>query len=209
MSKGILGKKVGMTQIFNDEGDAIPVTVIKAGPCSVVQKKTEEVDGYNAIQLGFGEVDEHKLNKPLQGHFEKYGVAPKKYIKEFKNGQQEDYEVGDEVLADIFTEGELVNVTGTSKGKGFAGTIKRWNFTTGPKSHGSRNVRKPGAISAGTDPARVFKGKKMPGRMGGEQVTIENLEVIKVDPEQNILAVKGAVPGPKKGLLVIKGAKEF
>lgn len=183
----------------------MPVTIIEAGPCSVVQKKTEEVDGYNGVQLGFGEVKEHRVNKPLKGHFDKYGIEPKKYIKEIRvDEDDEQYQVGEMIKADIFATGDRVDVTGTSKGKGFAGTVKRWNFNTGPKTHGSRNYRLPGAIGAGSDPARVFKGQKMPGHMGREKVTIQNLEVVKVDPEKNILAVKGAVPGPKKGLLLIK-----
>lgn len=204
MTREILGKKVGMTQIFDDEGEVIPVTVIEAGPCSVVQKKTEEKDGYKAIQLGFGEAKESKLNKPLKGHFDKYGVEPKEYIREVRINEEDEYEVGDEIKADIFAVGDRVDVTGTSKGKGFAGTVKRWNFNLGPKTHGSRNYRLPGSIGASADPARVFKGKKMPGRMGREQVTIQNLKVAKVDPEKNILAVKGAVPGPKKALVRIK-----
>ncbi|ADL11713.1 50S ribosomal protein L3 [Acetohalobium arabaticum] len=204
MTREILGKKVGMTQIFDDEGEVIPVTVIEAGPCSIVQKKTEEKDGYKAIQLGFGEAKESKLNKPLKGHFDKYGVEPKEYIREVRINEEDEYEVGDEIKADIFAVGDRVDVTGTSKGKGFAGTVKRWNFNLGPKTHGSRNYRLPGSIGASADPARVFKGKKMPGRMGREQVTIQNLKVAKVDPEKNILAVKGAVPGPKKALVRIK-----
>ncbi len=202
--KGILGKKVGMTQIFNDDGEVVPVTVVEAGPCSVIQKKTEEIDGYNAIQLGFVDTKEDKVNKPLKGHFDKYGTAPKKYVKEFKAFIDNEVEAGDEVTVDIFSVGEKVDVTGTSKGKGFAGTVKRWNFNTGPKTHGSRNYRLPGAIGAGSDPARVFKGQKMPGHMGRSKVTIQNLEIVKVDPEKNLLLVKGAVPGPKKALLVIK-----
>ncbi|SJZ98397.1 50S ribosomal protein L3 [Selenihalanaerobacter shriftii] len=204
MTKVILGKKVGMTQIFNDEGDVIPVTVVEAGPCSVVQKKIEEVDGYNAVQFGFEDIKEQRINKPLKGHFEKHGVEPKKYIQEIRINEDEGYEVGEVIKADVFGNGDKVDVTGTSKGKGFSGTIKRWNFSLGPKTHGSRNYRLPGAIGAGSDPARVFKGQKMAGHMGREKVTIQNLEVVKVDPEKNILAIKGAVPGPKKGLLLIK-----
>ncbi len=202
--KGILGKKVGMTQIFNDNGELIPVTVIEAGPCSVVQKKTEEIDGYSAIQLGFKDLKENKVTKPAKGHFDKYGVSPKKYLEEFKVEGSEALEAGDEVKVDVFSEGDKVDVTGISKGKGFAGTVKRWNFNTGPKTHGSRNYRRPGSIGAGSDPARVFKGKKMPGHMGTDKVTVQNLEIVKVDSEKNLLLVKGAIPGPKKGILTIK-----
>ncbi|OCL27839.1 50S ribosomal protein L3 [Orenia metallireducens] len=202
--KAILGKKIGMTQIFTENGEVVPVTVVEAGPCTVIQKKTEEVDGYNSVQLGFVDDKENKVNKPLKGHFDKYGVNPKKYIREFRVEGAEALETGDEVKADVFAEGEKVDVTGISKGKGFAGTVKRWNFNTGPKTHGSRNYRRPGSIGAGSDPARVFKGKKMPGHMGHEQVTVQNLEVVKVDPEKNLLLIKGAVPGPKKGLLTIR-----
>ncbi|WP_027339540.1 50S ribosomal protein L3 [Halonatronum saccharophilum] len=204
--KGILGKKVGMTQIFNENGEMIPVTVVEAGPCAVVQKKTEEIDGYNSIQLGFEDLKENKITKPVKGHFEKYGVNPKKYIEEFQVEGSETLEPGDEVKVDVFSAGDVVDVTGVSKGKGFAGTVKRWNFNTGPKTHGSRNYRRPGSIGAGSDPARVFKGKKMPGHMGAEKVTVQNLEVVKVDSEKNLLLVKGAIPGPKKGLLTIKAA---
>ncbi|MBM7623982.1 50S ribosomal protein L3 [Sporohalobacter salinus] len=204
MTREILGKKVGMTQIFDDEGEVIPVTVIEAGPCSIIQKKTEQRDGYSAIQLGFGEAKKSKMNKPLKGHFDKYDVEPKEYIREVKVNEEDEYEVGDEIKADIFEVGERVDVTGTSKGKGFSGTVKRWNFNLGPKTHGSRNYRLPGSIGASADPARVFKGKKMPGRMGREKVTIQNLEVAKVDSEKNIIAVRGAIPGPKKGLVRIK-----
>lgn len=202
VKKAILGKKVGMTQIFSKDGEVLPVTIVEAGPCSVIQKKTEEKDGYNAVQLGFEDIKEEKINKPQKGHFEKYGVEPKKYIKEVRTNDE--YEVGEDIKADIFAKGDKVDVTGTSKGKGFAGTVKRWNFSIGPKSHGSRNYRIPGAIGGGSDPAKVFKGQKMPGRLGREKVTIQNLEVVKVDSEKNILAIKGAVPGPKKGLLLIK-----
>ncbi len=204
--KGILGKKIGMTQVFEDDGEVIPVTVVKAGPCTVVQKKTEEIDDYQAVQLGFEDIKESRVNQPEKGHFEKYGIEPKRYIKEFR-GEAADLEPGDEVEADVFAAGDLVDVTGISKGKGFAGTVKRWNFNTGPKTHGSRNYRAPGSIAPGSsDPARVFKGKKMSGRMGRNQVTIQNLEVVEVDLENDLLLIKGAVPGPKKGLLTIKEA---
>ncbi|TDX49288.1 50S ribosomal protein L3 [Orenia marismortui] len=202
--KGILGRKVGMTQVFNEAGEVVPVTVVEAGPCPVVQKKTEEVDGYTAVQLGFVDKKANKSNKAQKGHFEKYGVDNKKYIREFRIEGAENLEPGDEVKVDTFAAGDKIDVTGISKGKGFAGTVKRWNFNTGPKSHGSRNYRRPGSIGAGSDPARVFKGKKMSGHMGHEKVTVQNLEVVKVDTEKNLLLIKGAVPGPKKGLLTIR-----
>ncbi|AGB40201.1 50S ribosomal protein L3, bacterial [Halobacteroides halobius DSM 5150] len=204
--KGILGKKIGMTQVFNDDGEVIPVTVVKAGPCPVIQKKTEEVDGYSAVQLGFEDAKAFRVNKPVTGHFEKYGIEPKKYIKEFRLDGVEELETGDEVKVDTFSAGDKIDVTGTSKGKGFAGTVKRWNFSTGPKTHGSRNYRLPGSIGQSADPARVFKGKKMAGHMGREKVTVQNLEVVKVDLEKDVLLVKGSVPGPKKGLLTIEKA---
>ncbi len=202
MGKGIIGKKLGMTQIFQDDGTAVPVTVIKAGPCVVIQKKTEENDGYNALQLGFEDIQENKVNKPLKGHFQKNDIEPKKHIKEFRN-IADDLEEGSEITVEEFKEGELVDITGISKGKGFAGNVKRWGHNTGPKTHGSHSYRAPGSIGA-TDASRVFKGQKLPGRMGHEQVTIKNLEVIRVDKEQDLLIIKGAVPGPKKGILTIR-----
>ena len=201
--KGILGKKVGMTQVFKENGEVVPVTVVEAGPCPVIQKKTETVDGYEAVQLGFEDAKEFRVNKPESGHFEKYGIEPKKYVKEFRIDGVEELETGDEITVETFAEGERVDVTGTSKGKGFAGTVKRWNFNTGPKTHGSRNYRLPGSIGQSADPARVFKGKKMPGRMGREKVTVQNLEVVRVDLDKNVLLIKGGLPGPKKGLLKI------
>lgn len=204
MAKGIIGKKLGMTQIFDDDGNVIPVTVVQAGPCVVIQKKVEERDGYNALQVGFEDVPEHRVNKPLKGHFERAGVKPKKHVKEFMDFP-EDLNEGDEITVDIFEEGELVDVTGISKGKGFAGTIKRWNFSRGPMSHGSRFHRAPGSIGA-VDASRVFKGQKLPGRMGHDRVTIQNLEVVRVDSEKNLLLIKGSVPGPNKGILTIREA---
>ena len=201
MVKGILGKKLGMTQVFKDDGTVVPVTVIKAGPCVVVDKKTEENDGYNSVQLGFEDIDENKLNKPQLGHFKKNGVDPKRYLMEFKNFNEE-LDQGDEISVGDFDEGEIVNVTGTSKGKGFAGNIERYNHSTGPKTHGSHFHRAPGSIGA-VDAARVFKGQKMPGRKGQDKVTIKNLEVVKIDTENDLLMVKGSVPGSKKGLLTI------
>lgn len=203
MEKAILGKKIGMTQVFTKEGEVVPVTVIEAGPCVVVQKKTVETDGYEAIQLGFGDVSERKLNKPQQGHFKKANVAPKKYLAEFRLEDISSYEVGQEIKANIFAEGEFVDVTGTSKGKGFAGAIKRHNQGRGPMSHGSRYHRGPGSLGS-IQPARVFKGQTLPGRMGGERVTVQNLQVVKVDPERNLILVKGAIPGTKGSLVSIK-----
>lgn len=204
MAKGIIGKKIGMTQIFKDDGTVVPVTVIQAGPCVVTQKKTDEIDGYNAVQMGFEDKAEFRTNKPERGHFARAGVKPKKYLKEFRDFPA-DVSEGDEVTVEQFAEGELVDVTGISKGKGFAGTIKRYNFNRGPKTHGSHFHRAPGSIGS-IDAARVFKGQKLPGRMGHERVTIQNLEIVKVDPEKNLLLVKGSVPGPKNGILTIKEA---
>jgi large subunit ribosomal protein L3 len=202
MAKGILGKKVGMTQIFID-GRAIPVTVIEAGPCVVVQKKTTATDGYEAIQLGFSEKKERLVNKPMQGHFSKAGVKPFRLLREIRLTVDENYDLGQEIRADIFNDGEYVDVTGTSKGKGFAGVIKRWNFTRGPMSHGSMYHRRPGSLGA-TDPARVFKGRKNPGRMGGDRTTTQGLQVAKVDLERNVLLIKGAVPGAVGSFVIVR-----
>ncbi|MDQ0286155.1 large subunit ribosomal protein L3 [Desulfofundulus luciae] len=203
MPKGILGRKVGMTQIFNDAGQAIPVTVIEAGPCIVVQKKTPERDGYSAIQLGFGEKPERLVNKPLKGHFAKAGVRPLRFLRELRVENVEDYQVGQEIRADVFATGERVDVVGTSRGRGFAGGIKRHGFHRGPMAHGSKYHRRPGSLGA-KGPARVFKGRKLPGHYGVERVTVQNLEVVRVDPQRNLLAVKGSVPGPRGGLLLVK-----
>lgn len=203
MAKGILGKKIGMTQIFAEDGQVIPVTVVEAGPCVVVQKKTEEVDGYNAYQIGFGKMKPKHIKKPLKGHFEKAGVDAKKHLREVDYDQE--YNAGDEIKVDIFAEGEKVDVVGISKGKGYAGTIKRWNFHRGPMAHGSKFHRAPGSLGA-VDAARVFKGKKMSGRLGGERVTIQNLEVVRVDLERNIILIKGSIPGPKKGIVLVRHA---
>ncbi|HBT20971.1 MAG TPA: 50S ribosomal protein L3 [Peptococcaceae bacterium] len=205
MPKGLLGIKVGMTQIFNDKGELIPVTAVEAGPCQVIQKKTVEKDGYNAIQVGFMEIDERKVNKPMKGHFKKAGTKMYRYVREFRVDNPDEYEVGQEIKVDIFSEGDKVDVVGTSKGKGFAGGIKRHGFKRGPSSHGSRYHRRPGSLGA-KGPARVFKGRKMPGHKGVERVTIQNLEVIKSDAEKNLLLLKGSIPGPKKGLVIIKEA---
>jgi len=205
MPIGILAKKVGMTQIFNEAGIAIPVTVVEAGPCVVVQKKTVETDGYNAIQLGFGEKREKLINKPAKGHLAKAGVRPVRFLREIRVEDPAAYEVGQEIKADIFAEGVKVDVVGTSKGRGFAGGIKRHNFHRGPMAHGSKYHRRPGS-SAAKGPARTFKGRKLPGHYGVDRVTVQNLEVVKVDAERNLLAIKGAVPGPRGGLLLVKNS---
>ena len=202
MAKAILGKKLGMTQYFKDNGELVPVTVVEAGPCVVTQIKTTQKDGYEAVQLGFGEVKKQRLNKPKIGQFESRNLEPKKYLREFKNIDLELTE-GSEVTADIFEEGEIVNVTGISKGKGFAGNIKRWNHHRGPMTHGSHFHRAPGSIGA-VDARRVFKGQKMPGRMGHNKVTEKNLEILKVDLERNVILIAGPVPGAKKTVLEIK-----
>jgi large subunit ribosomal protein L3 len=203
MTKGILGKKLGMTQVFGENGIVVPVTVIEVGPCVVLQKKDVETDGYEAIQIGFDDKKEQRANNPEKGHAKKANTAPKRYIKEIRGVDINGYEVGQEVKADLFAAGEIVDVTGTSKGKGFQGVIKRHGQSTGPMSHGSRYHRRPGSMGA-VDAARVFKGKALPGRMGGEIVTIQGLEVIKVDTERNLLLVKGAIPGPKKSFVTVK-----
>ncbi len=205
MKKAIIGKKVGMTQIFDENGKVIPVTVIEAGPCVVVQKKTDEKDGYNALQLGYEDVKEKKLTKPELGHLKKAEVAPKKHLREFRLEDCSTYNVGDEVKADVFAEGDKVDVTGISKGKGYAGVIKRWNAQRTPTTHGGGPVhRHAGSMGSGTDPSRIFKGKIGAGHMGAEQVTVQNLDVVKVDPELNMIVVKGAIPGPKGGIVYIK-----
>lgn len=203
MLKALIGRKIGMTQIFEEDGTNIPVTVIEAGPCFVVQKRTMETDGYKAVQLGFGEKRERLFNKPLKGHFTKAKVKPLRYLKEFKLENADDIEVGQEIKVDVFNPGDKIDVTGISKGKGFAGGIKRHGFHRGPMSHGSKYHRGSGSLGA-MEPARVFKGRKLPGHMGSEKVTVQNLEIIKVDPEKNILAVKGAVPGIRGSVLYIK-----
>ena len=203
MQKAIIGKKIGMTQIFNAEGKVVPVTVVEAGPCTVVQKKTVDTDGYEAVQLGFGEVKEKHVTKPLKGHFAKSGVELRKVLKEFRLDEIT-LNVGDEVKADVFAEGEKVDVTGISKGKGFAGTVKRWGTHRGPMTHGSGYHRGPGSMGACSSPSRVFKGKRLAGHLGCEKVTVQNLDVVKVDIERNLILVKGAIPGPKGGIVTIK-----
>ncbi len=206
MKKAILGTKIGMTQIFDEVGKVIPVTVILAGPCTVVQKKTVETDGYEAIQVGFGEVREKSVNKPTKGHFAKADTAVKKYLRELRLDDISTYEVGSEIKADIFEAGEKIDVTGISKGKGFAGPMKRWGLHRGPMTHGSGYHRGSGSIGACSAPGRVMKGKKLPGHMGVKKVTIQNLEVVKVVAEENIILVKGAVPGNKGGLVTVKNS---
>ena len=204
MKKGLIGKKIGMTQIFDENGKVIPVTVVEAGPCVVTQKKTIENDGYEAVQVGFGDV---KVKKPMKGHFAKNDVAPKKTLKEFRLSDCASLNVGDVIKADIFAEGEIVDVKGTSKGHGTAGAIKRWNFSRLRESHGTGpNARHQGSLGACSSPSRVFKGRKMAGHYGHETVTIQNLTVAKVDAENNLIAIKGAIPGPKGGIVVIADA---
>ena len=204
MKKAVLGEKLGMTQIFNDKSHVIPVTVIKIGPCTVTQIKTVETDGYNAIQLGIGDVKEKKLTKPKKGHFEKFKISPKKHLREFRVEDIQNYKVGDELKADVFAVGEKVDIQGKTKGKGFQGVIKRHGQHRGPMGHGSMYHRRPGSMGATSTPGRVFKGKKLPGHMGGEMVTIQNLEVVKVDLDKNVILVKGSVPGVKGAILKIK-----
>ena len=204
MKKEIIGKKIGMTQIFDETGKVIPVTVIEAGPCVVAQVKTVETDGYNAIQLGFGEVKENKVNKPVKGHYAKGSVIPKKHLREFRVDSVENYKVGDEVKVDAFAAGDKIDVQGTSKGKGFQGVIKRHGQHRGPMGHGSMYHRRPGSMGATSTPGRVFKGKKLPGHMGVQTITIQNLDVVRVDMDKNVILVKGSVPGVKGAILKIK-----
>ncbi len=204
MKKAIIAKKVGMTQIFTEIGTLIPVTVLEAGPCVVVQKKTMENDGYEAIQVGYTDAKAKQVTKPMKGHFDKAGVTAKKYVKEFRLEDISAYEVGAEIKADVFAAGDRVDVSGVSKGKGFQSTIKRYNAQRGPMGHGSKSHRVVGSMSSGTTPGRVKKNKKMPGHMGHVNVTIQNIEVVRADAEKNIILVKGAVPGPKGAVLVIK-----
>ena len=206
MKKVIIGKKVGMTQIFDEKGTVIPVTVIEAGPCNVVQIKTVETDGYDAIQLGYGDVKEYKVNKPERGHFKKADVKPQKHLREFRVEDVSSHKVGDVIKADTFSEGDIVDVQGISKGKGFQGVIKRHGQHRGPMGHGSMYHRKPGSMGATSTPGRVFKGKKLPGRMGSDKITIQNLRVVKVDLDKNVILVKGSVPGNKGSILKIKDA---
>ena len=204
MKKVIIGKKLGMTQIFDEKGRVIPVTIIEAMPNVIAQVKTIETDGYNAIQLAYGEVKESKVNKPVKGHFAKAGITPKKHLREFRVDSAEEYKVGDEIKADTFTAGDKIDVQGTSKGKGFQGVIKRHGQSRGPMGHGSMYHRRPGSMGPTSTPGRVFKGKKLPGHMGNQTITIQNLEVIKVDLDKNVILVKGSVPGAKGAILKLK-----
>lgn len=207
MKKGLIGKKIGMTQIFDEAGNVIPVTVVEAGPCTVTQIKTVENDGYQAVQVGFGDVKVSRVNKPMKGHFDKADVAPKKTLKEFRLDSIDGIEVGNILKADTFEVGEIVDVKGTSKGHGTAGAIKRWNFSRLRMTHGTGpNHRHAGSLGACSSPSRVFKGKKMAGHYGHETVTVQNLEIAKVDAENNLIAIKGAIPGPKGGIVVIADA---
>lgn len=202
--KNMIGRKIGMTQIFQEDGSVVPVTVLEAGPLVVTQKKTVESDGYNAIQVGFANIKEQRMNKPMKGHFNKANLELKKYLKEFRVDNVEEFEIGQEIKADTFAAGDMVDVTGTSKGKGTQGVIKRHGFSRGRETHGSKFHRRPGGLSAGTYPGRVFKGHKMGGRMGNVKVTVQNLEIVRVDAEKNLILVKGAIPGPKKGIIIVK-----
>ena len=204
--KAIIGKKVGMTQIFDEKGLVVPVTVIEAGPCNVVQVKTTETDGYNAVQLGFGEVKEHKLNKPEMGHFKKASVSTQKHLREFRTEDTADIKVGDVVKVDTFAAGDVVDIQGTSKGHGFQGVIKRHGQSRGPMGHGSMYHRRPGSMGSTSTPGRVFKGKNLPGHMGVETVTIQNLKVVAVDLDKNVILVKGSVPGNKGSILKIRNS---
>ena len=206
MNKGIIGKKIGMTQIFDEKGNVVPVTVIEATPNVVAQVKTVETDGYNSIQLGYGEVKDKHINKPEKGHFTKAGLTAKKHLREFRVEDVENYKVGDEVKADIFEAGEKIDVQGTTKGKGFQGVIKRHGQHRGPMGHGSMYHRRPGSMGSTSTPGRVFKGKKLPGHMGRVTVTIQNLDVVRVDMDKNVILVKGSVPGAKGAILKIKSA---
>ena len=204
MKKAILATKVGMTQIFNEDGQLIPVTVLQAGPCVVTQVKTEENDGYAAVRVGYGEIREKLVNKPEKGHFDKAGVAAKRFVKEFRFENAEEYTLAQEIKADIFAAGDKIDATAVSKGKGFQGAIKRHNQSRGPMTHGSKFHRHAGSNGSASDPSKVFKGKKMPGQMGNKKITVQNLEVVRVDAENNLILVKGSVPGPKKCLVTIK-----
>ena len=204
MKKAILATKVGMTQIFAEDGAFIPVTVLQAGPCPVVQVKTAEKDGYDAVQVGFGDIREKLVNKPMKGHFAKANVANKRFLKEFRFENAADYSVGQEIKADIFAAGDKIDASGVSKGKGYAGAIKRFGLSRGPMGHGSKSHRHAGSNGPATTPGRVFKGKHMPGQMGNVNVTVQNLEVVRVDVDNNMILVKGAVPGAKKSLVILK-----
>lgn len=206
MAVGLIGRKIEMSQVFDSNGEVIPVTIVEAGPCVVVQKKTEAKEGYNSLQLGFKDVKESKVNKPLLGHFKKAKVKTKRYLREFRISDVDKYELGQELKVDVFKEGDYVDVSGISKGKGFAGGVKRYGWKGGKASHGSMFHRAPGSIGQSSDPSRVHKGHGLPGRMGGKTITIQNLKIIKVDVVKNRLLIEGAVPGRRGGLLIIKNA---
>lgn len=206
MAKGLIGRKLGMTQVFVGGEELIPVTVVEAGPCTVVQKKTQQTDGYDAIQLGFGAIKPHRVNQPELGHFKKSGAAPTRVLKEIRVDDADAYEVGQVLTAELFKPGDRVDVTGLSRGKGFQGVIKRHGFSGGPGGHGSMFHRKPGGIGAAESPGRVFKGKKLPGQMGNKRVTVQNLQVVEVDLERNTIMLRGAVPGGKNGAVVLRNA---
>ena len=205
IDKAIMGIKIGMTQIFDENDKAVPVTIVEAGPCTVLQKKNSETDGYSAIQVGFYNLKEKQVNKPARGHFKKANVKPLRYIKEFRVKDIDAYEIGQELKADQFNPGDMVDVVGTSKGKGFAGAVKRHNFARGSMGHGSKYHRRPGSLAA-KGPARVFKGRKLPGHLGRERVTVQGLKVVKVYPDRNLILIKGSIPGPKRGLVTIKNS---
>jgi large subunit ribosomal protein L3 len=209
MVNALIGKKLGMSQLFSPDGEVTPVTVIQAGPCTVTQIKSVESDGYNAVQLSFGEKKPQRTNKPLLGHFKKSGKGPFAVVREVRVDDVGEFELGQEVSADIFQVGELVHVVGRSKGKGFAGTIKRWNFSRGPMSHGGMNKRPPGSIGCSASPSRVIKGRKMPGQMGNRRATVKGLMVVDVRPEENIILIRGAVPGGRNGVVFIKKSGKF
>ena len=202
--KAIIGKKLGMTQVFKEDGELVPVTVIQSEGMIVVQKKTEEKDGYNAVQLGYGNIKEKNENMPSKGHYKKAGVESKRVLKEFRTDNVDGYEIGQEIKVDIFSDGDKIDIIGTSKGKGTAGPIKRHGHSRGPETHGSKYHRAPGSLGAGTSPGRVFKGMPSAGRMGNERVTVLNLEIVRVDSEKGLILVKGAVPGPKKGIVTLR-----
>lgn len=213
MIEGLIGRKIGMTEVFKEDGRAVPVTAIKVGPCFVVQKKTKDVDGYSALQLGFEDIKPQRVRKPLMGHFRKSGVPPLKVLKEFRvvevvEDDLSSYKTGDVITGEIFKEGDLVDVTGTSKGRGFAGVMKRHGFSGGPDAHGSMTHRKPGSVGSHTYPAKVWKGQRMPGHYGAERVTMQGLSVVRVDKEKNLILVKGSVPGPSGGLVVVRHTKK-
>lgn len=204
MVKTLLGKKVGMTRIFGEKGRMIPVTLVEAGPCPIVQRKSSETDGYEAVQLGFGQKKPKRVSKPMQGHYAKAGVAPVEVLREIRVEPDSELNVGDAMTVDVFEVGDRVDVVGDSKGRGFAGVIKRHGFKGGPESHGSNHHREPGSVGQAADPSRVFKNRKLPGRMGNKRVTMQSLEVVHVDPEKNVLAVRGAIPGAKGGIVEVR-----